>query len=424
MKNKYRQTGKNKSLSPKSKWLTLCAMMLAFGLASCVDYSDEATTVSAKVRLTLPEEFTSNSGLEGRTVVLMAQNGSRLTSTTDAEGVASFSNIVPDVYTVSASWELTQAEYAAATGDNVVNEGAVVSGNLNNRLVKGEETIALPTVLAINRSLVIGKIYYAGSKDANKKNYLAGQFIELYNQSDKAINVAGLYIGLLESNATPAYTLDNLHEKFSDSVVVCKQVFRIPADKAHALKPGESLVITNSAIDHTAKVATERNLLSADYEAKFPTGRIVNNPSTPALEQKFSSFDKIPNMNLLQSGPCGVVIFRTEKDVTKFDKVYSYGKTKGSLWLTVPKRYVIDGVDILKYNSKSGGADVATKHLYNDIDGGYATISAVNGYNGEVVYRKTSTRKGKDGHRILQDTNNSLNDFKLSTTINIREYDE
>ena len=159
MKNKYRQTGKNESLSFKSKWLTLCAMMLAFGLASCVDYSDEATTVSAKVRLTLPEEFTSNSGLEGRTVVLMAQNGSRLTSTTDAEGVASFSNIVPDVYTVSASWELTQAEYAAATGDNVVNEGAVVSGNLNNRLVKGEETIALPTVLAINRSLVIGKIY-------------------------------------------------------------------------------------------------------------------------------------------------------------------------------------------------------------------------------------------------------------------------
>ena len=45
MKSKYRQTSKKKSLSFKSKWLTLCAMMLAFGLASCVDYSYEATTV-------------------------------------------------------------------------------------------------------------------------------------------------------------------------------------------------------------------------------------------------------------------------------------------------------------------------------------------------------------------------------------------
>ena len=80
--------------------------------------------------------------------------------------------------------------------------------------------------------------------------------------------------------------------------------------------------------------------------------------------------------------------------------------------------------EILKYNPKTGGADIATKHLYNELDGGYTTIGAVNGYNGEVVYRKTSTRKGKDGHRILQDTNNSLNDFKRSTTIKIHEYDE
>ena len=87
----------------------------------------------------------------------------------------------------------------------------------------------------------------------------------------------------------------------------------------------------------------------------------------------------------------------------------------------MPKKYVIDGVDALKYNAK--GVDISTKHLTNDIDGGYAVINATNGYNAEVLYRKTSTRKGKDGQKILQDTNNSLNDFQISTTINIREYD-
>ena len=401
-----------------------CIILLVMTFASCVDYSDEATAISAKVQVTAPEEFTNGSSLEGKTVSLLNAAGNKFTAKTDANGVASFSNLVPDVYTLSTSWELTPAEYAALTGDNVVNEGAVVSGNINNQLIKSQETITLSTSLAINRSLVISKVYYAGSKDNKGKNYLAGQFIELYNQSDKTINVAGLYIGLLESNATPAYTLDNLKEKFNDSIVVCKQVYRIPTNKPHELKPGESLVITNSAIDHTVNAPLERNLLTADYEAKDAQGKTQNNPDTPALELCFSSFAAISKMNLLQSGPCGIVIFRTNKDVKKFNQIYSYGKTKGSLWLAVPKRYVIDGVEILKYNPKTGGADIATKHLYSELDGGYATISAVSGYNGEVVYRKTSTRKGKDGHRILQDTNNSLNDFKRSTTIKIHEYDE
>ena len=88
----------------------------------------------------------------------------------------------------------------------------------------------------------------------------------------------------------------------------------------------------------------------------------------------------------------------------------------------MPKKYVIDAVEILKKSAK--GIDLATKRFYDDLDAGYANIEAASGYTGEIMYRKTSSRRGKDGHKILQDTNNSTADFKVSTTIGIREYDE
>ena len=126
-------------------------------------------------------------------------------------------------------------------------------------------------------------------------------------------------------------------------------------------------------------------------------------------------------MNLVQSGPCSVIIFRTDADVTVWPKTYPYGKTAGNQWVRVPKRYVIDGVEVLR--NKPTGVEVSSKRLYDDIDAGYTNINATSGWNGEVVYRKTS-KLAADGHPILTDTNNSCNDFQVSTTIKPREYDK
>jgi hypothetical protein len=226
----------------------------------------------------------------------------------------------------------------------------------------------------------------------------------------------------IETNSTPAYTLDNLKDVYKDTVVLCKQIFRIPITSSHMIAPGGTIILTNSAIDHTINGAHEFNLLNADYEAKDVTGKTVNNSATPALDLIFSNLTNFSKMNLLNSGPNGIIIFRTKENVADFKTTYPYGKTKGNLYSLVPKKYVIDGVDILKYSAT--GVDLATKHMSEDIDGGYTNINAISGYNGEVIYRKTSTRRGTNGHKILQDSNNSINDFQTSTTINIREYDE
>ncbi len=410
-------------LSKGSIWLYMLMFVSIQLLSGCVDYNDEAKAISTTIQINAPVEFTSGGNLSGRTVTLTSNSGNILTAKTDDKGMAEFHQIIPDVYTISTSWDIDQAEYTVATG-KAASEGyfATISGNSNNQLIKSDNKISLNTNLVAGASLLISKMYYAGSKDNNNKNYGAGLFLEIYNQTNSDIDVSGLYIGLIETNSTPAYTLDNLKDVYKDTVVLCKQIFRIPITSSHMIAPGGTIILTNSAIDHTINGAHEFNLLNADYEAKDVTGKTVNNSATPALDLIFSNLTNFSKMNLLNSGPNGIIIFRTKENVADFKTTYPYGKTKGNLYSLVPKKYVIDGVDILKYSAT--GVDLATKHMSEDIDGGYTNINAISGYNGEVIYRKTSTRRGTNGHKILQDSNNSINDFQTSTTINIREYDE
>jgi hypothetical protein len=277
------------------------------------------------------------------------------------------------------------------------------------------------TKVAVKRDIVIGKIASAGSKDVNNRTYAAGKYLELYNQSDNDVDVSGLYIGLLDSSNPQPFTLDNLHEKFADSVVIVKQVFRIPADAPFVVPSGGTVVLTNSAVDHRDVSALEQDLSTADFEAKDESGRTVNNPATPALLTVFTNSGGNATMNLVQGGPCGIIIFRTDENLADWQPTYAYGKEKGQQYLPVPKRLILDGVDYLK--NKSTGVDLSSKRLYDNIDAGYVVINSMSGWTGEVVYRRTAKR-GTNGQKILMDTNNSLNDFKVSKTIKPREYDE
>lgn len=396
-------------------------LLLTAALTSCIDYSDATRELTARIQLVMPQELTQ-ADMQGHTVVI-SQGGKQRTAVTDADGVAVFDGLVPDVYDISCSWELTADEYQQAAG-TALNGGTscTVSGVRNNCLVTDGNPISLTTLMGINRDILISKVYFAGSTyDGTNRGYTAGQYLELYNQSDNAIDVAGLYIALTETDNPQAFTLDNLHEAYADSVVVLKQVFRIPAGEPHTVAPGGTVLITNSAVDHSEVSTFEHDLRDADFEAKDMTGMTQNNPATPALQLVYSTYVNMSKLNFLASGLMGVVLFSTDEDMSQWTPVYSYGKTRGNMFLLLPKRYVIDGMECLA-NKAQTGPDVKSKRLYDDIDAGYTFINATNGKTGEVVYRKTQ-RRAADGHLVLTDTNNSSNDFQVSAAIGPREYD-
>lgn len=405
----------------------LYALSLATSLtfSSCIDYNDVTEAVNVDVQLVMPEEFTTND-FEGHTVTLSQTGGSTvLQATTDANGLAHFTGIVPNQYTLSTSWNLTSEEYRTYTGDDQVIEGAVVSGTLNNTLIGTDvlTTLQLSTQLAINRSLVISKVYYAGTKNDDNRNYSADQYIEIYNQSDDTINVAGLCLGLVESDSR-AWTAVRLTESHPDSTAL-KQIFRLP-DTEKKVAPGGSIVIANSAVDHPSYGSSSSpNLIDADYDVNDTRARnaYVNNPDVPDMEMLYCFNASLNYMNLLNGGPTSLVIFNANDDeVNSWPVTYGYGTTRGSQYKLMPNSVVIDAVEILKYSNR-GTVDVDTKRFVSTLDAGYTNINAVNGYNGEVVIRKISGRTGNSGQRILTDTNNSTNDFEVSTTVKPRQYD-
>ncbi len=399
----------------KSFLTTSLVFITALGLSSCLSSDDQTQPITVYVNVENPSGLTGVTG--GQTVTLISSTGYNYTATSDADGLATFTNVIPDIYNVSASWSITSDQYMEATGETVQHGTYVLSGALANQVLTLDATrLSLSTNCARKQSVLISKVYYAGCKDNNNKNYLAGRFVELYNNGDEAIDVAGMYLCLMESNSTPAYIIATQ----SDYIYI-KQVFQFPDEGHHVLQPGEYILVTNSAVNHTENASADFDERNADFECKSNASNApANNPATPAMKLIWTAYNTIPNMNLVQGGPCGIALVETDEDPAQWEPVYADGKSSGVQQLKAPAKFVVDGVDILRYRS-DGTVDVSTKRFYDYIDAGYTHINAVNGYNGEVVYRILESRTD-DGRALLKDTNYSLDDWACTTDINIGEY--
>ena len=394
---------------------TSLAFITALGLSSCLSSDDQTQPITIYVNVENPSGLSGLTG--GQTVSLISSTGYNYIAQTDADGTATFTNVIPDIYNVSVSWSITSDQYMEATGETVQHGTYVLSGALANQVLIDDATrLTLSTNCARKQSVLISKVYYAGCKDNNNKNYLAGRFVELYNNSDEAVDVAGMYLCLMESGSTPAYIIST-----QTDYIYIKQVFQFPNEGHHILQPGEHILVTNSAVNHTENATADYDESNADFECKSNANNApANNPATPAMKLIWTAFATIPNMNLVQGGPCGIALIETDEDPAQWELVYADGKSSGVQQLKAPAKYVVDGVDILKYRS-DGTVDVSTKRFYDYIDAGYTNINAVNGYNGEVVYRVVESWTD-DGRALLKDTNYSLDDWACTTGINIGEY--
>ncbi len=390
-------------------------------MTSCIDYNDATEAISIAIQVTSPADY-PKANLQGHVITL---SGARtFTATTDAQGIAHFDNIVPDVYNASASWKVSAQEYAETTGKTVENKSYTVSGSLTAQTFGTSTTapVAMTTTISQDQSVLIGKVYYQGNKDDNNKNYVYAKYIELYNNSDEEYDVAGLYIAILESaSPTSHYPLQYLTD-----TIVAKQVFQIPANAPLKVAPGGTVLIANSAVDHTTKGSSkDPNLLDADFEAKDKNSARPheNNPAVPELTQLYS-FTNITYLNLMQGGPSGIAIFETSEDVAgdwvQNNLTYRYGYQKGTQYMKIPTRFIIDAVEILKYNGETG-VDPNTKRLFDYLDAGYAFTESKSGYDGRLVRRKVASTTA-DGRKILQDTNNSANDFESTDQLTPRVY--
>lgn len=292
--------------------------------------------------------------------------------------------------------------------------------------------------------LVIKQIYYAGSHATLGASF-RDQFIEIFNNSNQVQYADSLYIaeayGANNINALYAYQANSKQYDWSKSYgmpqnikanadyVYAQTILRLPGKgRDYPIAPGESIVLAATATNHKApyegadgKVIAVQDpsltvdLSNADFEAYYapyigttrPLASDVDNPTVPNLEvvRRGNGADLI----MSQVGQQSWFIFRAdnmgeEKDWKGFGLPYVDGRVNNAnTYVQVSIELILDAVEL-----QSSTSTQYPKRFSAQNDAGWIAVDG-GARSSNAVIRKT--KEFVNGRRVLQDSNNSKDDF-------------
>jgi len=369
-----------------------------------------------QVQITLPAGFKPEV-VYGNKRVVFTSNFTTYEFETASDGSLIVQEIIPDVYTINTSWEVTGEQFKQMLQEPVFiedNARVLINTTVNNLAIFSATDIHLALESHILRDLIISKIYYSGTKDNLNRNYVVDQFVEIFNNSENVVYIDGKYLALAESVSPAAYLASD-----NPDYIYTRQIVRFPGNGSdYPVLPGESIVIAaRDARNHLINATNSVDLSDADFEVKDSDG--LGNPAIMALPM-YSSSTALKFFNLIAGGPNAIFLFETDEDVLAWPEFYRPGMSTGERFRRVPAVTVIDGVEALK-NDAGTGPNISLKRLQNFIDAGYSYINATSGYINQSVERKVS--HVVDGRIVLKDTNNSIQDFVVINKPTPRKYD-
>lgn len=274
-----------------------------------------------------------------------------------------------------------------------------------------------------SQGLLISEIYAAGSPNAAHTGGIRDAYIRIYNNSDRIMYADGLAIvesDFVNSRANDYTVMTPANDR--DLNFTVGVIWVIPGGgKDVAIEPGESITLTDQAIDWSSQVEGALDLSGADFEWYDDVAQDTDNPSVPNLEKWFSYSNTVWIMSNQCNRSYALVRFpqgmTVEKYLAEYKGSYDYihpatgtqlRKEKAYL---IPNGWIVDGVNLGNRETYVRGA------LSSSIDASYACISEKNSDKqrfGKKFIRKVAATTA-DGRGILQDTDDSASDFILTT---------
>lgn len=269
---------------------------------------------------------------------------------------------------------------------------------------------------------VLAEIFCAGSATAQGTYYYADKYFVIYNNTDHVLYADSLLIA--ESDFLTV-SKENYQPDIMSEAMAVKALYMIPGTgRSVPVQPGGRLLLVDNALNHTVANPNSWNLTTADYEwydeSTNPSYTDVDNPNVPNLERIYSN--TLTMWSPHTQGFCAYALARMHTDrvtyLTDYTYDYSYHLvgTTGEADMTgtcyrLPNSWIIDAVNV------SVPAMYQWLVTAPSLDRGY-TYCAEFGWD-DSRYGKSMRRKvaSRDGSRaILQDTNNSSDDFEARAT--------
>lgn len=396
----------------KRFFLWSAALALMTLTQSCTEDDKEISTVdTVTVTVNMPSDFPASAAYQGE-VTLQDRNSTRSYTATAVNGKAVFTDVMFGIYDASAAATLTHDEFAAAAPELAANFSGSISLNGNLTMLSlvdqtaAAEQFEINLTWAVPGNLVISKIYSFGTTNLNDKVYNIDKYWEIYNNSDQVQYVDGLYLGEAYGSAVSPSVYPDVA---TDPCCYLQRVVRFPGDgRQYPVEPGKSIVVAMNAKNHIdPEVITQTvDLSGADFECYVENSTSffpADNASVPNLEQVYGANTYAAKFGASQGAI--IVLFEMD-DIDNAEKVLApgtdaYGAAYAYYNLAVPNSKVIDAVDCYRMSLEAR----KSKHLPTDIDASHAAIDQKGIADRRVAYVTP------DGRKVLQDTNNSSQDF-------------
>lgn len=321
-------------------------------------------------------------------------------------------SLIPGIYTITIS------------GKAYDNQGQLYylnGGLVNQPLIKNNETVEI-TVSGLKISpLVFKEIYYAGSPP----NYFRDQFYEIYNNSDSILYLDGIYFAALYPSAAtenkPVWPASD-----ENKYVYTDRLWKFPGTgNQYPLKPGECCVVSQFAANHQLNIYNPNSPVdcsSSEFEFNMNN---KNFPDQPAYDMVHVFYNGSSAMGTVPQYLTSVfggayVIFKIPQGVSydpvndKSLQTRNLASSSTTLYAKIPIQYVLDGVE-----AGHNETMVKAKRMPVVLDAGMTYVGGT--YNSLGVARK-KIGENEDGTPILQDTNNSTDDFDRGLRPMLRRY--
>ena len=330
--------------------------------------------------------------------------------TTTENGIATATDIIPGVYTISVSASQNQGGFIYTIAGSESNVSLIADG--------AEVVVKVDAVK--EAALVFKEIYYTGVKDF----YFRDQFYEIYNNSTEVVYADSLCIA---ETIFASYDKSIIYEwpiENADQYVFVKVVWQIQGDgHSYPIKPGESFVISQWATNHKAeslsKGVSPVDLTGAEFEAiekesTAPSGLVLTDNPAINMKKVIQAGYAMPQWLTSVSGS-QYIIFKPSKPLKNEDFITATNADYNGVGREVLISDVIDAVQTV---SDETGMNVLG--LPKVLDAGAIWCSGQ--YVGESIARKIKETR-PDGTKVYQDSNNTTNDFEVKKDPQVRRYD-